>query len=46
MNEKTISPELREQIRRDRQAIEAELSELEERHTRMVEAKQEETFSG
>ncbi len=46
MNEKTISRELREQIRRDRQAIEAELPELEERHTRMVEAKQEETFSG
>lgn len=46
MNEKTISPELLEQIRRDRQSIEAELPELEECHARMVEAKQEETFSG
>lgn len=45
MDEKTIPPELREQICRDRQAIEAESPELEERHARVVEAKQEETFS-
>ena len=45
MNKKTISPELREQIRRDRQVIEAELPELEERQLRMDEAKQEETIS-
>ena len=46
MNEKSLPAELLEQIRRDRHAIDAKLPELEERHTRMVEAKQEETFSG
>lgn len=44
MNKKTIPS--REQIHRDRAAIAAELPELEERHARMVEAKQEDTFCG
>lgn len=46
MTTKTISPELLEQIRRDRELIAAELPELEDRHQCMVEAKSEVTFSG
>ncbi len=46
MTIKTISSELLEQIRRDRELIAAELPELEERHQRMLEAKTEDTFSG
>jgi predicted transcriptional regulator len=46
MSDKTIPPGLHEQIRRDREAIAAELPDLEERHARMVEAKQEDTFCG
>jgi len=40
------SPELLEQLRRERALIDAELDELGERHDRMAEAKAEETFSG
>ena len=40
------SPELLEQLRRERALIAAEMGELAERHDRMVEAKGEETFSG
>ncbi len=46
MSIKTISPELLEQIRRDREAVKAELPDLQQRHQRMVEAKSEETVSG
>ena len=46
MTIKNVSPELLEQVRRDRELIAAELPELEERHQRMVEAKSEDTFSG
>ena len=46
MTTKTISPELLDQIRRDRELIAAELPDLTERHQRMVEAKTEDTFSG
>ena len=44
--EPNASPELLEQLRRERALIDAELDELGERHDRMVEAKAEETFSG
>jgi hypothetical protein len=44
--EPNASPELLEQLRRERALIAAELDELGERHDRMVEAKAEETFSG
>ena len=40
------SPELLEQLRRERALIDAELDELGERHDRMVEAQGEDTFSG
>ncbi len=46
MNPENVSPELLEQLRRDRATVAAELPELEERHERMVEAKGEDTFSG
>ena len=44
--EPNASPELLEQLRRERALIAAELGELGERHDRMVEAKGEDTFSG
>jgi len=44
--ELNASPELLEQLQRDRSLIAAEMDELAERHGRMVEAKVEETFSG
>ena len=44
--ESNASPELLEQLRRERALIGAELEELGQRHGRMVEAKAEETFSG
>ena len=40
------SPELLEQLRRERALVADELPELSERHDRMVEAKGEDTFSG
>jgi hypothetical protein len=40
------SPELLEQLRRERGLIVEELGELSDRHERMVEAKGEETISG
>ncbi len=46
MNRENISPELLEQLRHDRELIAGELPELSERHERMIEAKQEDTFSG
>ena len=46
MSNKKISTELQAQIGRDRQAIEAELPELEEGHARMHEAKQENSICG
>jgi hypothetical protein len=46
MNQNEISPELLEQLKRDRSRIAEELPELTERHERMVEAKAEDTFSG
>ena len=45
-SEPNASPELLEQLRRERALIAEELGELSERHDRMVEAKGEETFSG
>jgi hypothetical protein len=45
-SEPIASPELLEQLRRERALIAEELGELSERHDRMVEAKGEETFSG
>ena len=45
-SEPNASPELLEQLRRERALIAEELGELSERHERMVEAKGEETFSG
>lgn len=45
-SEPNASPELIEQLRRERALIAEELGELSERHDRMVEAKEEETFSG
>ena len=44
--EPNTSPELLQQLRRERALIVAEIGELAERHDRMVEAKGEETFSG
>lgn len=44
--EVVVSPQLLEQLRRERPLIEAEMGELAERHDRMVEAKAEETYSG
>ncbi len=44
--EPNVTPELLEQLRRDRVLTAEELGELSERHERMVEAKTEETFSG
>jgi transcriptional regulator with XRE-family HTH domain len=44
-HEPNVSPELLEQLRRERALIAAEMDELGERHSRMVEAKAEETFS-
>ena len=44
--EPQASPELLEQLRRDRALIADELPELSERHERMTEAKAEDTFSG
>ena len=44
--EPNASPELLEQVRRERALIAEEMGELNERHDRMVEAKGEETFSG
>jgi hypothetical protein len=46
MSPDNVSPELLEQLRRDRAQIADELPELDERHERMVEAKGEDTFSG
>jgi hypothetical protein len=46
MSQDKVSPELREQLRRDRAAIGEEWPELTERHDRMVEAQAEDTFSG
>ena len=46
MNRDNIPPELVEQLRRDRAQIADELPELAERHERMIEAKEEDTFSG
>ena len=40
------SPELLEQLQRERALIAGEMEELSERHDRMVEAKGEETFCG
>ena len=45
-SKRNASPELLEQLQRDRALIAGELEELSERHNRMVEAKGEETFSG
>lgn len=44
--EPNASPELTEQLRRERALIAEEMEELSQRHDRMVEAKGEETFSG
>ena len=46
MPQDRVSPELNEQLRRDRANIAAELPELAERRDRMMEAQAEETFSG
>lgn len=46
MNRDNTPPELIEQLRRDRAQIADELPELTERHERMIEAKEEDTFSG
>jgi len=46
MSQDHISPELNEQLRRDRAKIADELPELTERHDRMMEAQAEDTFSG
>ncbi len=46
MSQDRISPELNEQLRRDRASIADELPELTERHDRMMEAQAEDTFSG
>lgn len=46
MPQDRISPELNEQLRRDRARIAAEFPELTERHVRMMEAQAEDTFSG
>ena len=44
--EPKVTPELLEQLRRERALIAEEMGELSERHDRMVEAKAEETFRG
>jgi hypothetical protein len=41
-----VTPELLEQLRRERDLIAGELPELAERHQRMIEARVEDTFSG
>lgn len=46
MPQDRVSPELNEQLRRDRAKIADELPELAERHDRMMEAQAEDTFSG
>lgn len=46
MNQNDIPPELLAQLQRDRSAITAELPQLAEQHERMIEAKDEDTFSG
>jgi transcriptional regulator with XRE-family HTH domain len=46
MPQDRVSPELNEQLRRDRTKIADELPELAERHDRMMEAQAEDTFSG
>jgi hypothetical protein len=46
MSQDKVSPELREQLHRDRALIADEWPELTERHDRMVEAQAEDTFSG
>ncbi|MBN1395965.1 MAG: hypothetical protein JW959_13165 [Pirellulales bacterium] len=46
MSQNNFPPELIEQLQRDRAAIAAELPQLAERHERMVEAKEEDTYSG
>lgn len=46
MNQNDIPPELLEQLQRDRISIADELPQLVERHDRMIEAKEEDTFSG
>jgi len=46
MNDKAISTELQNQMRRDREAIEVELPALEESHAQMQEAKQENSICG
>ena len=45
-SEPAATPELLEQLQRERVLLAVELEELAERHSRMVEAKGEETFSG
>jgi len=46
MNRDNVPPALFEQLQRERAQIADELSQLDERHERMVEAKGEDTFSG
>jgi len=46
MSQERVSPELNEQLRRDRARIADEFPELTERHDRMMEAQAEDTFSG
>lgn len=46
MNQNDIPSELLDQLRRDRASIDAELPQLAERHERMIEAKEEDTFTG
>lgn len=46
MNQNEIPSELFEQLKKDRDKIADELPELEERRKRLIEAKNEDTFSG
>lgn len=46
MAQNSISAELIEQLRRDRELIAGELPDLAQRHDRMAEAQAEDTFSG
>ncbi len=46
MSQERLSPEMIEQLRRDRASIAGELPELTERHDLMMEAQAEDTFSG
>ena len=46
MSPDKIPPELLDQVQRDRARIADEMPQLTERHDRMVEAKEEDTFSG